>query len=561
MDKKKKKQFAIIGLVVLIVIMGLFLAIKALIGNNSKEADGPIYSTAEVVKDDIQVGVKAKGMLQPTYGGEIEVSDNRRSWNMPSVDFVVEEVLVKEGDPVTQGQLIIKLVSPNLEETLETEKEELDSLLTELSEMSGKPKSQVESLNPAQGIVLPAPIDGRAINLEVTEGNTLDVGHIIATIVDDSKFRVKAKLTTGEIAKVKQGDQVLLDFPNFSGTIEGTITSISNAPIPSQEEGSEYTSGYTYVAYITGENPGLVQKGMTVAVGLPSGDMGISYFKYNATVDGFMKEEKLLNKVDETIITEVHVDNYQLVEKGDPIVTLSGDEMQEKIRMKLDQIRDLRHTISQLEEQFGYLEVKSTINGIISNLDVEVGDTVSPWDWLGNIYNTDKMRLYIQVDDIDIVNVVQGAPVSVTVDAMPGVSYNGTVLNVSSHGEQSGGITKYDVNVEVSGGEGLRPGMQATAYIDAGSAEDVLIIPVEAIFDENGEQMVEVLKDGVPTLTKVTLGLMNDRYAEVLEGLEEGQLVITGSSSDMLPSEHIQADDSLMPSGNGSDDDNSTDGE
>lgn len=190
-------------------------------------------------------------------------------------------------------------------------------------------------------------------------------------------------------------------------------------------------------------------------------------------------------------------------------------------------------------------------------MEAKVGSTISIWDWLGNIYNTDRMMLYIQVDDIDIVNVVQGAPVSVTVDAMPGQTFEGSVMNVSSYGNQAGGITKFDVNIEVIGGEGLRPGMQATAYIDAGNAKDVLLIPVEAIFDENGKQMVEVLENGVPKLVEVTLGLMNDRYAEVLEGLTEGQLVITGSSSDLLPSEHIQANDSLIPSGGDSNDDGS----
>ena len=562
MDKKKKKQIVLIGLIVLAVIIGLILSVKALIGIKSDQADGPLYSTAEAVKGDIQVGVKAKGMLQPTYGGEIQVSEGRRSWDMPSVNFVVDEVLVKEGDPVTQGQLIMKLASPDLESTLDTQKDTLDSLLTELSDMSGKPKSEVEGINPARGIVLSAPIDGRVIDMDLIEGATLEVGRIIATIVDDSKFRVKARFTTGEVAKVKKGSKVLINFHNFDGTYEGTISSISSSPIPVSDNETGFASGYAYVAYITGENPGLIQEDMNATIGLISDDgQGTYYCKYNATVDGFMEEEKILNKVDDTIVTDVHVDGFELVKKGDPIVTLSGDDMQDKIRQKLEQVRQLRRTISQLEEQFNYLEVRSTINGIVSNLDVEAGKTVSPWDWLGNIYNTDRMMLWIQVDDIDIVNVVQGAPVSVTVDAMSGTSFEGTVMNVSSHGNQSGGVTKYDVNVEVSGGEGLRPGMQATAYIDSGSAEDVLIIPIEAVFDENGEEMVEVLEDGVPKLTKVTLGLMNDRFAEVLEGLEEGQLVITGSSSDMLPSEHIQADDALIPSGNNSDENDSTDGE
>lgn len=555
MDNKKKKQIISTGLIVLVILIGLFASVKALIGNNSEETDAPIYSTSEVVKGDIQVGVKAKGQLQATRGGGIEVPGGF-SFDRPAVNFVVNEILIEEGDAVKQGQLLIKLASPDLGSSLDAKKDELDSLLTELSDMTGKPESEVESINPANGIVLTAPITGRISSLDVSEGNSLSVGHIIANVVNDSQFKVKAKLTSGEVNKVKTGDPVMLKFPYFDGLIEGKITSIGNAPTPSTESDSEYASGYVYIVKITAENPGLVQEDMDLFVGIAANDnQTVDFFKNQAVVDGFMEEEKLLNKVDDTIVTDIHVDPFQSVKKGDPIVTLSGDDMQESIRSKLDQVRELKRTISQLEEQFDYLEVRSTINGIVSYIDTKVGDSVMPGRWLGDIYNTDKMMLYIQVDDIDIVNVVQGAPVTVTIDAMSGETFEGSVMNVSSHGNTSGGVTKYGVNIEVTGGEGLRPGMQATGYIDAGSAEDVLLIPVEAIFDENGEQMVEVLEDGNPELKKVTLGLMNDRYAEVLDGLEEGDLVITGSSNDLLPSEHIKADDSLIPSGNDSGDD------
>ena len=58
--------------------------------------------------------------------------------------------------------------------------------------------------------------------------------------------------------------------------------------------------------------------------------------------------------------------------------------------------------------------------------------------------------------------------------------------------------------------------MQARAFIDAGSATDVLLIPLEAIFEEDGTHKVEVLNpDGTTKAVSVKLGLMNDREAEV----------------------------------------------
>lgn len=554
MDIKNKKQMGIISLIVLVVLLGLFISVKALIGDYSKKTNGPIYSTAQVVKGDISVGVKAKGQLQPSGDGRIEFTRSNYYYEMPN--FTIKEILVKEGDSVTEGQLLMKMVSSNLDSSLKTKQEELNTLLDELSEKTGKPKSEVEYINPAKGIVLVAPIDGRVSSPNVEVGDELEVGHIISTIIDDSKFKIKAKLTTEDVAKVKEGDTVKLKFPYFEGTIDGTITSINSTPIPDTSGDKNIAKGYIYPTYIEATNPGLVQKDMDVQVGLATSDgQGVSFFKYNGTVEGFMEEEKMINKV-KCLVTDVHVYDYQEVKKGDPIISLSGEDMQDSIRKTLDQVKMLRRNIEQLKEQYNNLEIKSSMNGIVSSIEKKVGAQVNMWESLGYIYNTDKMMLWVRVDDIDIINVRQGAPVSITVDAVPGETFEGKVSHVSSRGNESGGVTKFDVNIDVTGGPGLRPGMQATGYIDAGEAKDVLLVPIEAVFEENGEEMVEVLEDGVPKIVKVATGLMNDRFAEITEGLEEGQLVITGSSKDLLPSEHIQADN-FMPSNESSNNDES----
>jgi len=119
---------------------------------------------------------------------------------------------------------------------------------------------------------------------------------------------------------------------------------------------------------------------------------------------------------------------------------------------------------------------------------------------------------------------------------------------VDTMGTDQNGITRFGVNIKVVGSVELRPGMQAKAHVEAGSAQDVLLIPLEAIFEENGQSKVEILQpDGTPKVVAVELGLMNHRLAEVKSGLEEGQLVITGSTADLLPSQRIQSNDTLLP--------------
>lgn len=564
MENKKKKQIGIISLIVVVVLLGLFVSVKALMGG-SKKADGPIYSTAKVIKGDINVGVKAKGQLQPSGDGRIELPYTDYYFD---TKFTVKEILVQEGDSVTEGQLLVTMSADSLDKDLQTKQEELDSALESLAQKTGKSKSEAEKINPSKGVTLTSPIDGRVTNMDINIGDTLDV-KTIATIIDDSKFRVKAKLTFDEKSKISEGSKVLLSFPYFAGYIDGTVTSISTSAIPTDnknnknsdtnDSGKSFSTGFAYIAYIEAENPGLVQQDMDLRIGMQADEnSGISFFKYTAYVDKFTTAENILNTIEDTIVTDIHVDNFQTVKKGDPIISLSGEKMQEQIRSELDTIKRTRREIDRLKEQYKNLEIRSTKNGIISYIEKKVGEQLDgPWDSLGEIYNTDKMNLYVQVDDIDIINVRQGSTVSVTVDAIPDETFNGIVSHVSSRGSESGGVTKFDVYIDVTGGPGLLPGMQATAHVDSGEAKDVLLVPIEAVFEEDGEEMVELLVDGVPKIISVTTGLMNDRFAEISEGLEEGQMVITGSSNDLLPSEHIQADN-FIP-GNESEDSSSGD--
>jgi RND family efflux transporter MFP subunit len=188
------------------------------------------------------------------------------------------------------------------------------------------------------------------------------------------------------------------------------------------------------------------------------------------------------------------------------------------------------------------------MDGVIARWEKQVGETVRPGEWMGYIFNTSDMGMWVQVDDVDVLMVKQGAPVKITLDALPGETFEGEVMQVATMGQDVNGIPQFGVDIRVKGGPKLRPGMQAHAYIDAGSAKNVLLVPLEAIFEEDKTPKVEILnKDGTTKVVTVKLGLMNDRVAEVQSGLNEGDLVITGSSADVLPSQHIGSKDSLLP--------------
>ena len=553
------QRILMIALIIVIVIGGGFYAYRELVPPPAQETQGPVYSTKPVTKGDITVGIDVTGPLNPSRGGGIQAPGGRNYYEMPtsSIQYTLVEILVEEGSEVKMGQVIARLAAPELQTQIKNAKDELESENKFLSALTGLPPERLYEINPSQGVVLRAPIDGRVSGLSVSEGKEVKQGHIVARIVDDSYFKINAKIYPDEFAQVELGQELALRFSIFDGTYYGKVTDVNPNPVPDGDEENP-AKGFAYWITVEGKNPGLVKSGIEVYLGIPDANKDstkVLWFASPSKVEGFVNEERVLSTV-EAMATEVHVREMQTVKKGDAIVSLSGSDVRKTIEEKLVKIREKESQLAELYSKAGQMEVKSPMDGVIANWDTQLGAQIRPGEWMGYVFNTGDMGMWVEVDDIDVLMIQQGSPVKVTVDALPGETFEGEVMHVSTMGKDMKGITQFAVDIRVKGGPNLRPGMQAKAYIDAGSAKDVLLIPLEGIFEEDGIQKVEVLNsDGTTKAATVKLGLMNDRIAEVKSGLKEGELVITGSSADLLPSQHIGNKDSIIPSKDGKDND------
>jgi len=550
--------------IVAIVLGGGYYAYQQLLPPPEEQNQGPVYSTKPVIRGDISVGVEVVGSLNPTSGGGIQVPGYRGGTGLT---YLIEEILVKEGDEVKKGQLLVRLKAPDLENQIKSLERKIQEDRKAIAELLNIPVEEVDRLDASRGITLTTPIGGRITELNIREGNELKLGQIVAKVVDDSRFRLVAKLTPWEFQNVQIGQKVALRFAQFDGIVEGRVTDVSYEPVaepassladpykpPGSSQGNEE---YVYVHWVTieAENPGLGRTGMLAEVGLPADPkaqtvdaFSVRWARYQSVVEGYVDEETIYSRA-EAIVTNVYVKNGQKVNPGDKIVSLAGDDARQTIEEKISELRDKEDELQRLYDQYNNLDILSPMDGVVAYIETDVGRTLAPGDWLGHIYNTSDMRMWSTIDDIDVLLVQQGAKVKVTVDALPGRTFEGEVNRVSTMGMAREGVPMFEVDIKVVGSPELRPGMSARAFIEAGSAEDVLLVPVEAIFEEDGRSMVEVLNpDGTVKVVPITVGLMDDRYAEVKEGLEEGELVITGSSADILPSQRIQGRDSLLPS-------------
>ena len=173
-----KQRMIMIVLIVVVVLGGGFYAYNELVPEKTQETQGPVYSTKEVTKGDIDVGVETSGMLNPTNGGGIRVP-GERSYGEAPVSYILEEIILEEGTEVTKGQVIARLSSSDLEMKIEEAELKLKIKMKELEDMTGMDYSEAAYINPSEGITVRAPIAGRITNLVVEEGTNLELGNVI----------------------------------------------------------------------------------------------------------------------------------------------------------------------------------------------------------------------------------------------------------------------------------------------------------------------------------------------------------------------------------------------
>jgi HlyD family secretion protein len=223
------------------------------------------------------------------------------------------------------------------------------------------------------------------------------------------------------------------------------------------------------------------------------------------------------------------------------------------------------------------VRIVSPITGIVTRRNIEEGETavVGTMNNAGTVLLTiadlSVIETEVEVDETDIPFIVVGQPAKVTIDAIPDKTFPGKVTEVGNSPIQVAGsaaqrATNFKVVVTIEGQvPNVRPGFTCTAVITTATREQALAVPIQAmtlrevIVDDKGQivrppvpapgerprpgspppepqpgqarkeiEGVFVVTDGRAVFTPVKTGIAGEKYFEVLDGLKEGDVAITG---------------------------------
>src|SRR5690606_32299484 len=197
---------------------------------------------------------------------------------------------------------------------------------------------------------------------------------------------------------------------------------------------------------------------------------------------------------------------------------LVSAEAYERLGFELEAVRaDLE--LARL--QLAWTEIRAPFDGIVAQRHIKLGNMLAQNAPAFRVTTYDPLIAKLHVPERELNKLRDEQPAELRVDALPGVTFRGTVDRVSPVVDAATGT--FTVTIAVSDAEGaLKPGMFGRIDIIYDRHEDALLIPRAAVITQDAKNTVFVVRDGLAQRQVVTTGYTNNGSIEIVNGLETG---------------------------------------
>jgi membrane fusion protein, multidrug efflux system len=286
------------------------------------------------------------------------------------------------------------------------------------------------------------------------------------------------------------------------------------------------------------------------------------YATYEATTTiGSEGDAPVLARVPGEIV-ELLVEEGDWVEQGQILARLDGERLRlEMISAKanLDKARGeyqrytdlnerglvsrsmydgLRFDLEGLEATYelkklnhNYSRIRAPISGYVSNRKIKLGQSIVESEEAFRITDTNQLVAYLQIPQAELEKFAAGHTATLEVDSMPGHKYAAKIARISPTIDTRNGTFRATATIGNEAAE-LAPGMFARFSIAYEKHSEAMVIPLQALVEEDELTSVYIVSNGEVTRRQIETGIESDGQVEVLDGLSGGeQIVVIGQSA------------------------------
>lgn len=255
-----------------------------------------------------------------------------------------------------------------------------------------------------------------------------------------------------------------------------------------------------------------------------SGDYAYSGSDSSAvTADTSALESALESASDELAELQSDLASEKAIAEADSTSLTKEEKEKLKVTDNLSEL-DAKSAKELVEE--GKKGITAEFNGIVSKADIKQGAAVTQGMELFTIQNTDKASVDVTLSKYDYDTVKEGQSAEITLGDN---TYQGTVTKMSHIAVQNEkGTPVISATVSINDpDDDIFLGVDAKVKIHAASAKNVVTLPVEVVNIGKDGSFCYVIEDGLVTKRDITTGISSEDYVEVIDGIKEGEEVIS----------------------------------
>ncbi len=182
-------------------------------------------------------------------------------------------------------------------------------------------------------------------------------------------------------------------------------------------------------------------------------------------------------------------------------------------------------TVSLAQAKLTKLFIKAPFSGTVGLRSAGVGDYVKDGQDIVNLEKTDPIKVDFKVPEVFQSKIRVGQALSVSLDALPGKPFDGTVYAVNPQLDTAGRAVVLRAQMVNRGGE-LKPGMFARVRLTLAETADAVVVPEQSVAMQGEDQVMYKVVDGRALRTKVVVGQRREGKAEIVEGVGPNDVIV-----------------------------------
>ena len=523
----------------LVIVVGFFVYRKGSFRNHQGEKSNILVFT--VKKGDIESTVSAVGSILSTDTRDLSVTPGS----------TVRKILCNENQNVKKGDILFVLTNESADLELERANLILSQQRTQLLSLQNQQKE----------LVIRAPVEGivRSINTSLNDSVAPSYGmpgsSPLIQLEDISVMKFTLYPTASDTGENMKG--MMPSSQKINITFQGVGVReciVSSANI--SQQGASVTfqvlnqKGLTFGSFYNISIP--VMMGMEIPISSPvqiSGNTVLLFAKQNG------------------IVNAIKVKVGDKVSQNQELIVTTSDTLTNQIQMANLAIKSAQLDVNNKKKIVDDLTVRAPIDGVVYNIQIKEGSLVgsspsqdqplsssssipqglsglmksqgsltggsltnssilSTGVTIATIENQTSRKVSITIDELDIARIKVGQQAKITLDAFIDRIFTGSITSISARGIIQNGYSTFQADIRIDGSEKLLTGMSATVNIISDSKKEVLLLPIDAILSKNERRFV-LIQTAEGLLEKdIAVGIVNEDYAEIVQGLMEGDQVV-----------------------------------